>query len=102
MNPYVARIQAILRPEYLAHPQLFFQLQQLQQPTPEYTCPTCRKRIYRRPVEVYALKSLVRTISAANKDEKEQVPPDQPFVERRHGHLVVVDPWDGYFPKEHS
>ncbi|KAF5351920.1 hypothetical protein D9756_007459 [Leucocoprinus leucothites] len=100
MNAYVQRLQTILRPEYLAHPQLYHQLQQLQQPTPEYTCPTCRKQVYRRPVEVYTLKSLVRTISAADEEEKLNIPPDQPYVEQRHGHLVVVDPWDGYFPRE--
>ncbi|KXN90144.1 hypothetical protein AN958_04634 [Leucoagaricus sp. SymC.cos] len=100
MNGYISRIQALLLPEYLAHPQLHFHLQQLQQPVPEYTCPTCRKRVYRRPVEVYALKSLVRTISAANRAGKGDIPLDQPFAERRHGHLVVADPWDGYFPRE--
>ncbi|KAJ3569624.1 hypothetical protein NP233_g4930 [Leucocoprinus birnbaumii] len=97
---YVQRITTLLRPEFIAHPQVADQLQQLQQPTPEFTCPTCRKRAYRRPIEVYALKSLVRAISAVDEEEKANIPPDQPFVERRQGRTVVVDPWEGFFPRE--
>jgi hypothetical protein len=101
MKECITRIQALLQPQYLAHPQLYVHLQHLQQPMPKYTCPMCREPIYKRPVEVYALKSLIRTISAANEAEKGTVPfSDKPFVERRHGHLVVVDPWDDYFPRE--
>ncbi|KAF9453918.1 hypothetical protein P691DRAFT_657162 [Macrolepiota fuliginosa MF-IS2] len=100
VNLYVARIQGLLRPEYLNHPQIHNHLLQLQQPQPEYTCPTCRKRVLRRPVEDYALKALVRNISAANEVEKRNIPPDGPLTERRHGHLIVVDPWEGYFPKD--
>ena len=93
---YITRLRAILRPEYLAHPDLHHQVQQLQQPTPEFTCPSCRKRVYRRPVEVYVLKSLVRTISAADEEEKANIPPDRSLI-KQHGHLVVVDPWSEYF-----
>lgn len=99
LNQYVGRIQGLLRPEYLTHPQIQHQLQNLQLPQPEYTCPTCRKRVFNRPVEDYALKSLVRMISNASEEEKAKIPPDEPIMEHRHGHLVVVDPWEGYFPK---
>lgn len=99
MNLYIARIQGFLRPEFLNHPNVYNQLLQMQQPQPEYTCPTCRKRVLKRPVEVYALKALARTISAADKSEGRNIPPDEPVMERQRGQLVVVDPWEGLFPK---
>ncbi len=102
MNANITRIQGLLRPEYIYHPDVRNLLQQLQPTQPEYACPKCRKRIFRRPVEDFALKSLVRGILAANETEKGEIPNDKPLVERRQGHLVVVDPWEGYFPKEAS
>lgn len=99
MEAHIARLQTLLRPEYIYHPDIYDFLQQLQPTQPEYACPKCRRRTFRRPVEDYALKSLVRGISAANEAEKGGIPDDKPLVERRQGHLVVVDPWEGYFPK---
>lgn len=100
MSAHIARMQGLLRSEYLHHPDIQNVLRQLQPAQPEYACPKCRKRIFRRPVEDYALKSLVRGISAANDAEKGDIPNDNPLVEHRRGHLVVVDTWEGYFPKE--
>jgi len=90
----IAHMQTILRPEYLRHPDLHHHLQRLQQPVPEYTCPTCRKRVNQRPVEVYALKSLVRTISAADKEEGVDIPPDRSSMDQ-FGRFT--DPWSSYF-----
>jgi hypothetical protein len=98
-NQYIARIRSLLRPEYLMHPQVQHQMLHLQQPRPEFTCPTCRKRVYQRPVEVYTLKSLVRMNLSASEEEKAKIPPDSSVVEMRRGRLVVVDPWEGFFPK---
>lgn len=33
--------------------------------TPSYICPTCRERVFRKPVQVYALKNIVRHAAAA-------------------------------------
>jgi len=96
----IAHMRTILRPEYFQHPDLHLHLERLQQPVPEYTCPTCRKRVNQRPVEVYALKSLVRTISAADKEERANVPPD---LSSKNQFGRLVDPWSEYFHyiKEH-
>ncbi|EKM80794.1 hypothetical protein AGABI1DRAFT_126832 [Agaricus bisporus var. burnettii JB137-S8] len=99
-NQNILRIRSLLRPEYLVHPQIQHEMLHIQQPQPQFTCPTCRKRVYQRPVEVYALKSLIRMSLSANEAEKAKIPPDTTVVEKRRGRLVVVDPWDGFFPRE--
>jgi len=38
---------------------------QIQQPAPQYTCPICREQVKNKPIEDFALKSLVTTIAAA-------------------------------------
>lgn len=62
------------------------------EPLPVYTCPTCRQVVRIKPVEVFALKSVVGTISDAMgesgpKNKKGKKKPS-------------VEPWDGFFPAD--
>jgi len=60
------------------------QLQQQQGPGPEYTCPTCRFEVKVKPIEDFALKSLVRKIAGGG-------------GEASPGKVVRGDPWSGFF-----
>ena len=62
-------------------------------PAPQYTCPTCREPVKNRPVEDYALKSLVRTISGAAGEHspKKSIGRQRLRVGRRTG------TWDAFF-----
>jgi hypothetical protein len=65
---------------------------------PRYTCPTCRTTVQNRPVEVFALKAIVRTIAAA---AGESSPAKAPAVmnHRRAQGVQTIGPWDGFFPR---
>ncbi|OCH91786.1 hypothetical protein OBBRIDRAFT_505794 [Obba rivulosa] len=60
-------------------------------PAPQYTCPTCRLIIKDRPAEVFALKHVVHSVSAA---QGEQPPKRLP----QKAALLGNGPWDGFFP----
>ncbi|KAH8113505.1 hypothetical protein DFH11DRAFT_304147 [Phellopilus nigrolimitatus] len=60
-------------------------------PSPEYTCPTCRVAVKRKPVEVYALKEFVRK-AAKLSGESEEGP--------RRANRAVGSVFDGFFPKK--
>ncbi|KAH8115506.1 hypothetical protein DFH11DRAFT_1543002 [Phellopilus nigrolimitatus] len=60
-------------------------------PSPEYTCPTCRVAVKRRPVEVYALKEFVRK-AAKLLGESEEGP--------RRANRAVGSVFDDFFPKK--
>lgn len=63
-------------------------------PRPVYSCPTCRETVKNKPVEVFALKSVVRTISNA-------IGESSPKKEPVRGNMrAATGPWDGYFPTE--
>ena len=55
-------------------------------PKPEYTCPTCRIRIYLQPVQIYAFKDVVHKIARLTGDEN---------VGTLNMHQGL---WDGFFP----
>ncbi|CCM06210.1 uncharacterized protein FIBRA_08454 [Fibroporia radiculosa] len=67
------------------------------QPRPQYTCPTCRSLVKTKPVEVYALKHLVRTIAGSMGETS----PKKPASSR--GRTASARPddglWDGFFPR---
>lgn len=100
VKAHVTRIKEILRPEYIHHPDVQNHLKELQPAQPVYTCPKCSKHVLKRPVEDYTLKSVVRGILAASKTEKGAISKGEPIFENGKEHLVAVDPWEGYFPKE--
>ncbi|KAF8995455.1 hypothetical protein BDQ17DRAFT_1250636, partial [Cyathus striatus] len=87
-NVYINQLAALIAdPRLLQHPQITHMLAHRVQQKPSYTCPTCRILVLSKPIEDFALKSLIRMISAAS---DEACPPD------------ATNPslWDGFFPKE--
>lgn len=58
-------------------------------PHPQYTCPTCREVVLTKPVEVYALKEMVRMVAAMLGGQSSP----KKVVNRAHG-----GPFDGFFP----
>ncbi|KAI0915749.1 hypothetical protein AcW1_003736 [Taiwanofungus camphoratus] len=72
---------------------------QQQQPTPQYTCPSCRAVVKYRPVEVFTLKNVVRQIANVM-GECEPIHPAPARTTRSGAGLRLVDgPWDGFFPR---
>jgi hypothetical protein len=76
------------------------------QQAPQYTCPTCRAIVQNRPVEVFALKALVRTVATAVGESSPAKPPAVPNLRagknRVQGVQAVVQavgPWDRFFPR---
>lgn len=66
-------------------------------PHPAYTCPTCREPVRSRPTEVFTLKSLVRTISAAAGESS----PQKKGSTSRKGKAPAAargDLWSDFFP----
>lgn len=60
-------------------------------PKPVYTCPTCREKVTARPVEVFALKEVVRRIAKLTGGESSP--------RRTGGNREVGTIWDGFFGK---
>ncbi|CAA7259195.1 unnamed protein product [Cyclocybe aegerita] len=72
-------------------------IDQLLPPHPQYTCPTCREPVRSRPTEAFALKAIVRTISAATGESS----PTKPATSRKgKTTATTVGPWDGFFPRK--
>ncbi|KZS99752.1 uncharacterized protein LAESUDRAFT_765218 [Laetiporus sulphureus 93-53] len=63
---------------------------------PDYTCPSCRAVVKERPIEVYAIKSVVR--SAAGAAGETSLTKYAPSNARNHGGHRLDNPWDGFFP----
>jgi len=61
--------------------------------SPVYTCPTCRKEIKNKPVEDFALKSIVRTLAGAMGEQS----PTKKANGRGSGNGRAEGPWDGFF-----
>jgi hypothetical protein len=59
---------------------------------PVYSCPTCRETVKNKPAEVFALKSIVRTVSNAM---GEASPRKEPV---RGNMRAAAGPWEGFFP----
>ncbi|KAG6821034.1 hypothetical protein H0H93_007924 [Arthromyces matolae] len=74
---------------------IYAQLQQ-QYPEPQYTCPTCRVQVKTRPVEDFALKSLIRVVAVA---AGESSPKKAEKHVRGKGRAIQLDPWETFFPK---
>lgn len=71
------------------------------QPQPQYTCPSCRSQVKTKPVEVYALKSIVRTVASALGETSPKKPAPAPAATRTRSSTLerrVDAPWDGFFP----
>jgi len=72
------------------------------QQAPQYTCPTCRATVQNKPVEVFALKALVRTIAAAAGESSPTKPPKVTNLrtgQNRVQGVQITGPWDGFFPR---
>ncbi|KAF9039542.1 hypothetical protein BDZ89DRAFT_1110202 [Hymenopellis radicata] len=77
--------------------QLINMVNQLDTGGPSLTCPTCREAVKVRPVECFAIKSLVRTVGSAQGEES----PKKPAAAKgrgKHRAPVVKDPWAVFFP----
>lgn len=57
---------------------------------PQYTCPTCRAAVRRRPVEIFALKELANTLA----DKTGETKPKK--GRKNDGDNSKI--WDGFFP----
>lgn len=70
-------------------------------PHPQYTCPFCRANVKSKPVEVYALKNLVRIVAKAEGEGEESPRKEVPSKEKgkRSGPVLSQGPWDRFFPK---
>lgn len=89
----------MLNPAIANNPQVKAMMAHVLPPHPEYTCPTCREQVKSRPTEAFALKSLVRTITAATGESS----PKKPVPAKGRGKAAatnVAGPWDGFFPKK--
>jgi hypothetical protein len=72
-------------------------LHEQQHPAPNYTCPTCREEVTVRPVEVFALKAIVRSVAGAMGTTS----PRKPSANLRGpGKGGREELWSGFFPSE--
>lgn len=72
------------------------------QQAPQYTCPTCRATVQNRPVEVFTVKALVRTVAAAIGENSPKKPPaamDIRAGKNRVQGVQTMGPWDGFFQR---
>ncbi|KAF4567766.1 hypothetical protein EYR40_006773 [Pleurotus pulmonarius] len=85
------------------HPQVQQMLAQynLQNPQPEYNCPTCRVEVKSRPIEDFALKAIVRVVANAQGEVSPQKPVST-STSRKGKHRAPQKSqksvWDPYFP----
>jgi len=63
-------------------------------PQPVYTCPTCRDVVRNKPVEIFALRSVVETISNAMGETS----PKATSVKGKKP--ALAGPWDEIFPMD--
>ncbi|KDQ27943.1 hypothetical protein PLEOSDRAFT_1083864 [Pleurotus ostreatus PC15] len=85
------------------HPQVQQMLAQynLQNPQPEYNCPTCRVEVKSRPIEDFALKAIVRVVAKAQGEVSPQKPvstSSNKKGKRRAPQKTQKSVWDPYFP----
>ena len=81
----------IQNPHAAAHPQVAAMLANLLPPSPQYTCPTCREPVRTRPIEVFALKAIIRVVTAAAGESS-------PKKAVNNNWKAKAGPWDGFFP----
>ncbi|KAF8621529.1 hypothetical protein AX15_007701 [Amanita polypyramis BW_CC] len=73
---------------------------QLNTPGPQYSCPACRKTVHTKPVEVYALKALVRIVASATGEKSPRK--DSSFRNGKKGNSTFTGVWDRFFPTQKS
>lgn len=61
-------------------------------PKPVYTCPSCRIHVKRKPVEIFAIKDMVRLVSRMVDGER------SPKTKRTN--RAVGSMFDGFFPSK--
>lgn len=101
---------ALLNPALSVHARRQLQAQILafeqQGPRPKYTCPTCRAVVLTKPVEVFALKSIVEIVAGAMGESAPKKAALAAPTRTRSGAATrsgsaarhLDDPWDGFFP----
>jgi hypothetical protein len=82
-------------PHAAAHPQVAAMLANLLPPSPHYTCPTCREPVRTRPIEVFALKAIIRVVTAAAGESS-------PKKTINKNSKAKAGPWDGFFPPKNT
>lgn len=66
---------------------------------PVFSCPTCREPVKNRPVEIFAIKSLVRTVAAAQGESSpRKEPPEGRSRSKNKAPARLEGPWDRFFP----
>ncbi|SJK97740.1 uncharacterized protein ARMOST_00993 [Armillaria ostoyae] len=66
---------------------------------PVFSCPTCREPVKNRPVEIFAIKSLVRTVAAAQGESSpRKEPPEGRSRNKNKAPARQEGPWDRFFP----
>jgi len=85
LPPHLQRAlhQPVVDPNAFLHASLFL----AQHPPPNYTCPTCRMSVTRKPVEDFALKKVVSWVADFQVDE------GMPSTSR----VKNGSPWDVFF-----
>jgi hypothetical protein len=81
----------IQNPRAATNPQVAGMLANILPPSPQYTCPTCREPVRTRPIEVFALKAIVRVVTTAAGESS----PKKTVAKNWKG---KTGPWDGFFP----
>jgi hypothetical protein len=66
---------------------------------PKYSCPICREPASSRPVEAFALKSLVRIVGKAQGEDSPKKPPAKGKGKRAMRAAPEEGPWDRFFRK---
>jgi hypothetical protein len=71
-------------------------------PDVEYTCPTCRNKVHRKPIEAFALKALVRKVASAQGEEspRKETAPIAGRSRKRGARAPPArrDPFSQFFP----
>ncbi|KAH8828127.1 hypothetical protein DL96DRAFT_1149114 [Flagelloscypha sp. PMI_526] len=71
-------------------------------PDVEYTCPTCRNKVHRKPIEAFALKALVRKVASAQGEEspRKEAAPIAGRSRKRGARAPPArsDPFSQFFP----
>jgi hypothetical protein len=97
--PHLQRLVQILvqNPQAAAHhdAQVAATLANLLPPTPQYTCPTCREPVRTRPIEVFAMKAIVRVVAAAAGESSPKKTVNKNWKEK-------AGPWDKFFPPKNT
>ncbi|KAK0212616.1 hypothetical protein DFS33DRAFT_48369 [Desarmillaria ectypa] len=65
---------------------------------PAFSCPTCREPVKTRPVEIFAIKSLVRTVAAAQGESSPRKGPEGRSRSKNKAPARREGPWDLFFP----